>query len=270
MELSLLVTLAITCLAFTGIWLINVITEDAGVIDYFWGPGFAVIGIVHLYFHPLIGPLHAIFLAAVIFWSLRLAIHLVRRHHSTPHEDGRYRVMRQQGGPSWWWASLFKVFLLQGVLLWMIAAPVHAVFLSSNGFVPLTAMFVGGMAVFVLGLAIEWISDVQLARGKAAQNSGAESEMVTTGLWGISRHPNYVGEMVLWWGLAIAAFALTGAWWVFAGPALLCAVVIGVSLPLTEQHMVRTRPAYGAYMERVPALVGFGGRRSARRKQPAE
>ncbi len=262
MDAPLWTTFLITCVAFTAIWLINVATRDAGAIDYYWGPGFAVIGAVHVAFNAGATALQWVFLAAVAFWAARLALQLVPRHHSSHAEDGRYRAMRETGGPSWWWASLFKVFLLQAVLLWIIAAPVHIALGGTPLAQPLGALFWIGIALYALGLAIEWIADRQLAHGKTvATAAGAEPEtsMVTTGLWGLSRHPNYVGEIVLWWGLGLSAFALSGSALVFVGPALLAAVIAGVSMPLTEQHMERTRPTYAEYKARVPALVGWAG-----------
>ena len=271
MDAPLLLTLGVTSLAFTGIWLINVLTEDAGVIDYYWGPGFAVIALIHVAFNGLAGPMHAVLLAAIVFWSARLAIHLVWRHHASTREDGRYRAMRDSGGPSFWWSSLFKVFLLQALLLWIIAAPVHIAFGGAQ-VTAWPAAFWLGIAVFAAGLAIEWIADVQLARGRLAAPDGGlgESSLVTSGLWRISRHPNYVGEIILWWGIALSAFALSGSAWAFAGPALLSVVIIGVSLPLTEQHMLRTRPGYADYMAAVPALVGFARNPGKAARQPAE
>ena len=75
MEPSLIVTFVVTCIAFTGIWLINVLTEDAGVIDYYWGPGFSIIALIHVWFHGTVGLEQWLMLAAVIFWSGRLAVH---------------------------------------------------------------------------------------------------------------------------------------------------------------------------------------------------
>ena len=271
MEASLIVTFAISCLAFTGIWLINVMTEDAGVIDYCWGPGFSVIALAHVWFHGIAGPLHWVLLGAVLAWSIRLAAHLIRRHHGSAREDGRYRAMRDAGGPSWWWASLFKVFLLQASLLWLIAAPLHVAFIAGAGAPVSAALFWAGMALFAAGLAVEWIADIQLLRGRrAADTQAPETAMVTDGLWAISRHPNYLGEIVLWWGLGIGAYALSGSPVALAGPALLTLAIRGVSLPLTEQHMLRTRPSYAAYVRSVPALIGMPRRSGTGHKQPAE
>lgn len=273
MGASLTVTLFVTCIAFTGIWLINVLTKDAGVIDYYWGPGFAVIALVHISFHGATGLHQWLLLAAVVLWAARLAGHLVHRHHGSTQEDGRYRAMRDSGGPSFWWTSLFTVFLLQATLLWLIAAPMHVAFAPGAGENVMAGLYWLGLAIFGLGIAIEWIADRQLANGKrAVARNEPETSLVTDGLWGISRHPNYLGEIALWWGLALSAYAISGHAIAFAGPALLTLVIAAVSLPLTEQHMVRTRPDYAAYMARVPALIWpFHRRRhSDAQRHPAE
>lgn len=257
MDAALTITLVITCLCFTGIWLINVMTRDAGVIDYYWGPGFAVIAAVHLYIHGS-GSVHEwILFAAVCIWAFRLAYYLVGRHHNSTSEDGRYLEMRENGGPNFWWTSLFKVFLLQAVLLWMIASPLHVAFgaqATAN-----SGLFAAGIMLYLGGFAFEWIADKQLARGKQdAEDAGFSNSLYVRGLWGKSRHPNYFGELTIWWGLAIAAFAISNAWIAFIGPAILTLVMRYVSIPLTEQHMLRTRVDYAAYVKTVPMLIPIG------------
>lgn len=251
---ALVVSYLVTCLAFIGIWLIHVMTKDAGVIDYYWGPGFLVIGLVEYWFNGADSTLEWIFLAAIGFWGFRLAAHLVHRHHGSEHEDGRYKVMRENGGPNFWWKSLFTIFLLQATILWLIAMPVHVAIgaqAAAN-----TPLFAFGMVIFVIGLALEWIADAQLAYGKSANvHSNGAAGIYQGGLWGVSRHPNYLGEMALWFGLAIAAFALSGNWMAFVGPALLAAVIMGISLPLTDAHMRRTRQDFDDYAQKVPALL---------------
>lgn len=268
------ITLVILVLAFIGIWLLHVGMRDAGVIDFFWGPGFVVVGLLTA---GLFGPISAfqtIYIAAVIAWAARLTIHLGRRNLAARAEDGRYRAMRDSGGPNYWWTSLFKIFLLQAVLLWVIALPVHLAMRPVGGGEVSTVLFWGGLAVFALGMAIEWIADVQLAGAKKqAPDGGHETGIVEAGLWGRSRHPNYLGEMILWWGLGVSACAMVGTAWPLAGPALLTAIMMGITLPLTEQHMQASRgEAFADYKKRVPMLLprltdtGLSGSR----REPAE
>lgn len=253
---ALIITYVTTCVAFTGIWLINVMTRNAGVIDYYWGPGFAVIGATHFVMRGSASIYEIMFLTAICLWAFRLAQHLVRRHHTMHGEDGRYAAMRESGGPHFWWVSLFTIFLLQATLLWIIAVPVHLAFgreIPANE----AGVYIG-LGIFLIGFLFEWLADYQLSVGKKSYGVGEPAApLFRSGLWGISRHPNYVGEMILWWGLGISAFAMSGNPLVLFGPFLLCTVMIAISIPLTEQHMVRTRPAYAEYQKRVPMLVAL-------------
>ncbi|WP_081773896.1 DUF1295 domain-containing protein [Ahrensia sp. 13_GOM-1096m] len=257
MYIALALTLAVTLTCFIGIWLINVMTQDAGVIDYYWGPGFAVIGGVNLYLLGT-GSFYEWFLfGAVCLWALRLAGYLINRHHGSTLEDGRYRVMRENAGRGYWWKSLLTVFILQAVLLWLIAAPLHVAFGADYAAIPL--LFWLGIAVFAFGFVYEWVSDHQLATTKTTSGHSVRSlTLVKNGLWSRSRHPNYFGEIVLWCGISIAAFALSGSILSFVGPALLAFVMIKVSIPLTEQHLEKSRPAYSSYKKTTPMLLPLG------------
>ncbi|MCB1459863.1 MAG: DUF1295 domain-containing protein [Nitratireductor sp.] len=245
-----LASLAVIVCGFVVLWMIQVFTRDAGIVDYFWGPGFAIIGWIGVAGSdaPASVPV-LLFMFVVTVWALRLAGQLIIRHRYSHGEDARYLAMRQEGGKNWWFACLFKVFLTQAVLLWLMAAPVHAATLlpsGGTGFV-----FMAGLGLALAGIVIEAVADWQLFHGKSAD----QKSTFKGGLWAVSRHPNYLGEIVTWCGLALSAFMLSGAWWVFAGPVLLSSAIVGITLPLTEQHMKRSRPDYGAYQASVPKLV---------------
>ena len=252
MNYSLAATFLVTLLAFTGIWLIHVRMKDVGVVDYYWGPGFAVIGLVHGWINGT-SAAAAILTAAVLLWSVRLSVYLVARHRKSGGEDPRYVAMREAGNGSFWWKSLFKIFLLQGVLQWIIASPLHAVYYGSQVGEPVGTLFILGIFLFAVGLALESISDWQLARYRNV--SSTQGRLLTTGLWGLCRHPNYLGEIILWAGLGIAAFAATQSFFALAGPIILAIALIYVSIPLTEDHLRRTRPQFEAYTVRTPMLV---------------
>jgi len=251
-ELILLTTFLLAIVMFTIMWRIHVVIGDASVIDYYWGPGFVVIaGIAAAACAPLTF-LQAILVAAVVVWAARLTWAVVRRHRRANVEDGRYRRLRDSGGPAFWWKCLFSVFLLQAVLQWLIATPIVIAIARPHG--TADARVAGfGLALFAVGLAMEAIADAQLARHRA--DSARAGTTLDTGMWGWSRHPNYFGEVLLWWGLSLVAFALSGSLWSFAGPAILTVVVLAVSLRLTEDHMAATRADFARYRARTSAFV---------------
>ncbi|WP_018697712.1 DUF1295 domain-containing protein [Amorphus coralli] len=250
--LILISTFALACVLFTIVWRIHVAIRDASIIDYVWAPGFVALAIATL---ALSGPpngLQIAFLAALVAWAARLTIHLVRRHRRAGVEDGRYERFRQAGGAAYWWKSLFTVFLLQAFLQWLIAFPVLTSLSASHEPVS-TALALVGLAVFAAGFGLEWVADNQLKRHKADPANHART--LDSGLWAWSRHPNYFGEIVLWWGLALTAYALSGSLWAFLGPIVLTVVVRTVSLRLTEDHAAASRPDFAAYRARTSALL---------------
>lgn len=252
MEPFLVTSLVLTIMAFTAIWLIHVPLKDAGIVDYYWGPGFAVIGWSGLMFGGAASAAKIAMLIAITFWAARLAAQLIMRHRLMEGEDARYAKMRAEGGPSWWWQSLYKVFLLQALILWIVATPVHALIAAP---VDASLSLIGeiGLAIFAAGLALETIADWQLYRHRLERKGGRST--LATGLWALSRHPNYLGEMLVWLGLGLSAFDLSGHWWAFIGPVALAIVIRLVSLPLTEQHLMASRGDYQAYAARTPVLI---------------
>jgi len=251
MDSFLVTSLVLTILAFTAIWLIHVPLRDAGIVDYYWGPGFAVVGWAGLAFGAEASAMKLLLIAAVSVWSVRLAAQLIMRHRLMPEEDARYASMRRAGGPQWWWQSLYKVFWLQAVILWIVATPVHAI-LAAPASAVLTHAGEFGLFLFVIGLLIETVADWQLYRHRRQGKSGRET--LTGGLWAYSRHPNYFGEILLWFGIGLAAYDLSGLWWALAGPVVLALVIRFVSLPLTEKHLIASRADYAAYAARTPVL----------------
>ncbi len=266
MDSYVFASLALTAIAFTAIWLIHVPLQDAGLVDYYWGPGFAVIGWVGLGFGADLSTSKLVFLGAVTLWSTRLAAQLIARHLKLDGEDGRYAAMRRAGGPGWWWHSLFKVFLLQAFILWAVATPVHTVVAAPAASSFSIAGWIG-LSIFATGFLIEAMADWQMHRHRVAVGSGKAT--FAGGLWAYSRHPNYFGDILVWFGLAIAAYDLSGSLIAFLGPVLLALVIRFVSLPLTEQHLTASRADYAAYAAVTSALVPLlrGG---SPRADPAE
>lgn len=239
-------------LAFTGIWLIQVKLRDAGVIDYYWGPGFVVISLVLGFFSGFTAP-SLVLISMVAIWSTRLSWYLVARHRRSPAEDARYAAMRRAGGDSFWWKSLFTIFLLQGALQWIIASPLYATFLLPQTGTPTDLLFLFGLLLFAAGFLIEATADRQLAQFR--QIAGSQGQLMTSGLWSRSRHPNYFGEIILWFGIGFCSFAITGSFWAFFGPVILAMIIYFVSIPITEDHLRSSRPAFDGYAARTPVLV---------------
>ncbi|MEJ1937726.1 DUF1295 domain-containing protein, partial [Nostoc sp. NIES-2111] len=129
-----LASFAVTALVFGLLWLYSLKRRDCSVVDLYWAFGFAVIAWVQI---ALTGEtiVPAIVMAILVtVWSLRLGIHLVRRHAGSQGEDPRYHAMRVRNGPGWERRSFWMIFMLQAVCMWIIASPIHVVILGPRGF----------------------------------------------------------------------------------------------------------------------------------------
>jgi steroid 5-alpha reductase family enzyme len=226
------------------------VVRDSSIVDIFWGPGFALIAWV--VFAVTDGSetrrLLLVILASV--WGVRLGAYLAWRNLGKG-EDYRYAAMRERWGSKWWWWSLFQVFLLQGELMWVVSLPLQA------GQVPDAPgpgwPAVAGSVLWLIGILFEGIGDLQLARFKAdPSNAGS---VMDRGLWRYTRHPNYFGDFLVWWGLGTIAAGASGAWWSLIGPLVMSILLLRVSgVAKLESTIADRRPGYAEYVRRTSAF----------------
>ena len=231
------------------LWLISLKTRDVSIIDIFWAPGIAAVVDIAALLSDASAPRVSAALFLVNLWAVRLAAHIFARHDG---EDHRYAAMRHKFGARWWWWSLVQVFLLQAILMWFIAAPLVAVMLSSRA--PMGVLDYLGVGIAAAGFLFEALADVQLARFRLdPRNKG---KVMDRGLWRWSRHPNYFGESVMWWGFYLLGFSAAGAWWLILSPVVVTLLLLQVSgVTLMEDKIEDRRPAYADYKRRVSAFV---------------
>ena len=236
-------------------WIIATLRRNVGLVDIFWSLFFAAAAAPYAAATP--GTARgALVTALVTLWAVRLAAYLAWRNWNAP-EDRRYREIRARNEPGFAWKSLYLVFGLQGVLAWIIAAPLAAA-IGTPG--PLGPLDVLGGALVVFGLGFEAAADAQLARFKA--DPANRDTVMDRGLWRYTRHPNYFGEFCVWWGFFAIAAAAGGAWTIFS-PLLMTALLLKVSgVALLERDIAGRRPGYREYVARTNAFFP-GPRRSA-------
>jgi steroid 5-alpha reductase family enzyme len=241
--------LAVVAGAMTVLWLLSLRLRDVSIVDPFWAPGFLLASATYLAFAPERGIRGWLVTLLVGIWAARLGSHLLRRNLRSG-EDPRYGSMRAGGGARFPWVSLVTVFWLQAALLWLVSAPLLAAVTST---LPLGALDVAGALCMLTGIVLEAVADRQLERFKAdPENRG---QVLDSGLWRYSRHPNYFGNAVMWWGAWLIAVAGGGAWTVF-GPAIMTFLLLRVSgVTLLERDIGERRPAYADYVRRTSAFV---------------
>lgn len=237
----------------TCVWLLSLALKDASIVDVFWGLGFTVVAWA-TWWRSERGD-HATLLAALVtLWGVRLAGYIGVRN-AGKSEDHRYQAFRAKYQP-FWIKSYFIVFLLQGFLLLIVSLPVQlGMQPRPAGLGPADA---AGIAVYIVGLLFEVVGDAQLALFKRAQRRAPAQagQVMDRGLWRYTRHPNYFGEFLLWWGIGIVALSTPGAWWsALIGPAMISFLLLRVSgVPILEAAMKERRPGYAAYVARTAAF----------------
>ena len=228
-------------------WLVSLALRDASIVDIVWGLGFVVVAWVSFAVADGSDARRGLVVTLVTLWGLRLAIHLARRNIGKG-EDYRYQAMRRRHGSRFPLVSLYLVFGLQGLLMWIVSLPVQAAQVpdSPSG---LVALDFAGIALWCVGMFFETVGDLQLARFKSDPANGGK--VMDRGLWRYSRHPNYFGDFCVWWGLYLIALATGDAWWSVAGPLVMSVLLLRVSgVTLLERHLKRARPGYEDYARR--------------------
>ncbi len=250
----LLMNLAIVAAVLFLLWLVSLPLRNASIVDIFWGLGFVLVAWASLVIGGAasFGPLLIVTLVTV--WGLRLAGYLAWRNIGKP-EDYRYRQMREHHGTRFPLVSLFTVFALQGLLLWIISLPVQVAILGEPG--GQAYEWAGwrwlGVALWMLGLFFEGVGDWQLARFKARpENRG---RVMNRGLWRYTRHPNYFGDFLVWWGLYVVTAQSGSWWWTIIGPLLMSFLLLRVSgVRLLESSLKHRVDGYREYVQTTNAF----------------
>lgn len=194
-------------------------------------------------------------IAVVLWWAARLTFNWVLRWRGFGDEDWRYGELKAGAGRWEFFVDLFGIQLFPTVLVFLGCLPIFA--LGRWGAEAAAALWVG---VFVAAAAIliETVADRQLRAflARPAQGREHENAILTDGLWGVVRHPNYLGEILFWWGVwLIGSFGGTFVWWTLAGPVSITVLFAGVSVPMMDRHLRRRAADYAEHEASTAALL---------------
>lgn len=237
----------------TLVFILSLIKKNAGIVDIAWGLGFVLVVAVHLVrnnlFQQLSEPRRILIAALVFIWGARLSWHIYKRNRGRP-EDYRYAGWRQKWGKNFVLRSYFQVFMLQGFFMLLILTPALLVLKSRSG--PLNLLDILGLAVWLAGFFFEAAADAQLRAFK--KNTENKGHIITTGLWKYSRHPNYFGESVMWWGVFLIALSVPRGWLGIISPLTITLLLTRVSgVPLLEKKYAGNAE-FEAYKARTSAF----------------
>lgn len=229
-------------------WVVSVLIENVSFVDSLWSLFFLLAAIVFAIELETLSARSILVLALVAIWALRLSLHITVRNWGEP-EDHRYQTIRANNEPGFVVKSLYIVFGLQGLLAWIIAAPLLPAMAAGA---ELGVLDYVAAALWLFGFFFEAVGDYQLSRFKADPESSGR--VLNTGLWRYTRHPNYFGEFCIWWAFWLFAVS-AGAWWTVFSPVLMSFLLLRVSgVAMLEKTIKERRPKYAEYVRSTNAF----------------
>lgn len=242
---------------FTALFFLAQYLKNNSIVDLAWGIGFVLVAATGYLIMPQKTIVSTIILVLVTIWGGRLFFHLAKRNIGKP-EDYRYVNMRKRWGKHLAKLKAYlNVFILQGVLLLVVSMPILFVMTSSvNNFYWWNGV---GILFWLIGFGYETISDYELTKFK--KESSNRGKLLTTGLWSTTRHPNYFGEALSWWGIFLVSLNDTRNIWGIIGPITITLLLLFVSgVPLLEKKY-KDRPDFIIYANKTAKFFPFIGKK---------
>jgi steroid 5-alpha reductase family enzyme len=238
------------------IYLVAQSIKDNSIVDIAWGPGFLVLTATLLVYTENYSYQSLLMLAIIAIWALRLSVHIFLRNKGKP-EDFRYANWRKEWGKKQAWIAFYKVFMLQGFVMIVISLPVITFFNISN--ITFSILNYLGILVFLAGFIFETVGDFQLSQfKKKEQNKG---RIIESGLWKYTRHPNYFGEAVVWWGIFLIASGSGFEYLSIISPIVITLLLrYGSGVPMLEEKY-KNRSDFREYAAKTPVFVPFIGKK---------
>jgi steroid 5-alpha reductase family enzyme len=187
----------------------------------------------------------------VAAWSWRLTINWARGWSGWHHEDWRYVDFRTQHGRLFQLTNLFGIHLFPTAIVFVACLALFAV----AGATSINPWFMpAGLLLGSVGIGLEYLADNQLHAFRRRPDP-QPADLLQSGLWGLIRYPNYLGEMLFWWGVGLCGVGAGGAWWVLCGALAMMMMFLYATIPMKDKHMLSRYPDFAAYYARVPALL---------------
>ncbi len=249
----ILAALSVSVVYFSMWFFFALLRKRFDVIDVAWAGGFiAVAGLMYVLADKPLLFVQTLTLLMVSAWGLRLMSHIYLRQSNKP-EDHRYVEMRKNYPHPVALSVFIRIYMVQALLMVVVALPIIAVFLADDSVIASQFLLGLGFVIWASGLAIEFFADRQLS--DFIYKNKNKNKVMDTGLWKYSRHPNYFGEVALWWGFWLVTMSISPVWWSIIGPLTISFLILFVSgVPLLEKKY-KKNAAYQSYAKKTSIFV---------------
>ena len=245
----LLITFAADVTATLTVWGTGLIFKNSSVYDPYWSVAPAVIAPFWIILKKTeLSTAVILMLTVLIVWAARLTLNWALRWNGLKHEDWRYLMLKEKSPRTWFLTNLVGINLLPTAIVFLVLIPVY----YSIGFTGrINYLIIIGFIMSAAAVIIQTISDAQMDifRKRGSGN-------IDIGLWRHSRHPNYFGEVMFWWGLWIMQMGINAQKWItMAGPVVMTLLFVFISIPMMEKHVIESKPDYLMYKKQVSMLM---------------
>ncbi len=214
-------------------FIFSLIFRNASVYDPYWSAQPMVIVFSFVYATHHITVINLIMLLTVLFWGIRLTANWAYTFHGLSCEDWRYRMLREKTRAFYPLINFLGIHMVPTLIVYFCTLP--AVFVARSGAEGNVLAYIF-VAVSFLAVILQGISDIQMHRFRKR----AEGGFIRDGLWKYSRHPNYLGEILMWWGIGLSSVAtLGGEWYLLFGAVANTLLFIFVSIPMADKRQAR-------------------------------
>ncbi len=228
------------------VFIVGVIVGSASIYDPYWSVQtvFIYIPLMIKYNNFSVGAF--IYLFAILFWSVRLTINFIKGFDGLSYIDWRYKMLKEKSGPFYQIVSFTGIHMFPTIVVFLASIPAYLYIMNDMTFEPLNII---GLLIMTFATIIELVSDRDMRKFKEVRTSN--KEIINIGLWKYSRHPNYFGEIMFWYGVALT-FILSniGMWYSIIGAILNTLLFIFISVPMEENHLKEYKEGFEEYKKK--------------------
>lgn len=234
------------------IYAVGLLLKNASLYDPYWSVAPPILLILtHIHLETSLNTVRFFIYIGLIFWSIRLTYNWAINWTGFEEQDWRYTLIKERAPKIYLISNLFGIHLMPTVIVFIqLLGSIELLVISTTA--NLISMI--GLVIMILSATLQFIADAQMRAFKKRNLN--KKECIEEGLWKYSRHPNYFGEVMVWWGLYLIYFGSTQSINLYLlAPLAMTSLFIFISIPMMEKKILRTRPEYEGYQDRVSMLI---------------
>ena len=232
------------------VWFCGLCVKNASAYDPYWSVAPAVMAGGWMLIFGHMGGVQLMLIAALVIWGVRLTANFIAGWPGFSHQDWRYGMLKNKNEKLWWATNLFGINLFPTLIVFACMIPAYYIVKDGRG---VSALSVVGLLLCIAAVFLQMTADAEMREFRKNKKTGAHIE---AGLWRFSRHPNYFGEVVFWWGIWVMQMGAAPEIWVTVfAPGAMTAMFLFISIPMMETHILEKCSGYAAYQKKVSMLI---------------